>query len=235
MELSELFTKLSYGPLSNLAISNNGSGEIIEDAKPKLTSYANTALLRLYSRFVLKENDVLVKMLPGVTFYHLLPQYAEQSYDPESEITPYILDLSREKFEGDVVKILSIYDDMGCKRPLNDDNAWNSLYTPQHNTVQNPSAKLNEVLAIHYQAKHAKLVWDATADQTIYLPDVLEEALTSYIAYKVYTDMNTPDSTAKAQEHMGMYDNICNEVVDRDLVNSSVAGTNIKFAKRGFC
>lgn len=258
MELKELFTQLSYGELSNLAIANNGSGEIQEAAKPRIVNYANEALLRLYSRFVLKENDVIVKMLPGVTFYHLLTRYAEQSADPANlEITPYILDLSREKFEEDVIKILSIYDNDGCLRPLNDDNGWNSLYTPQHNTVQNPLPKVGEVLSIHYQAKHAKLIYDGavitnpgpTTDgnggngnsvsiqgtpQTIFLPDVLYGALTSYIAYKVFSHMGTPDSSAKAQEHMSMYEGICAEIIDRDLVNSSVAGTNVKFWERGF-
>lgn len=235
MELSELFNRLSLGELSNLSMSNSGSGEIQEDSKAKLTMYCNEALLRLYTRFILKENDVIVEMVEGTTFYHLLKRFAEQSYNKnDPEIYPYIKDLSREKFEEDVVKILSIYDNTGHKRPLNNDNEWDSLYTPQHNIVQNPSYRDGEVLSIHYQAKHKLLVWDDVEEQTIYLPEVLEGALTNYIAYKVYSHMNTQESVSRAAEYLSTYSNICDEVIERDLVNSSISNSNDKFWARGF-
>lgn len=260
MDLKDLFQQLSYGELSNLSMSFNGSGTLTDIAKPKIVGYANEALVRLYSRFVLKENDVLVKMLPGVTYYHLLKQYAQQSYDPtDPDIVPYIMDLSREKFEEDVIRILSIYDSKNCKRPLNDDNAWNSIFTPQHQTIQNPLAYDGEVLSIHYQAKHKKLYWDGvitspvagtdgaggneqpvgtvpaeTLAQQILLPDVLMEAFTAYIAHRVYSSMNNDENNVKSQEHFINYKNICDEVMENDLVSNSTAPSNIKFRTRGF-
>ena len=233
MELTELYSQLSFGELSNLSLSNNGDGTIVEEKKPQIVGFANEALLRLYTRFVLKQNDLILEMRPNVTFYHLLARYAEQSWDSASEIPyPYIRDLSREKFTEDVLRILSIYDNNGNERPLDDRERYDSLFVPQPNTIQNPSPKIGEYLNVLYQAKHPRLIVDEVT--TIELPDVLNEALKAYIAFKVTGAMNTNEMQAVAQGHYAMYEGICQEVVDRDILGSTQTSTNVKFRKRGW-
>lgn len=235
MELEELYSQLSYGELSNLAVSNNGSGEIVEEKKPQIVGYANEALLRLHTRFVLKQNDLILEMRPNTTFYHLLSRYAEQSWDSASEIEyPYIRDLVREKFEEDVLRVLSVYDNNGNERPLDDRERYDSVFMPQANTLQNPSPKVGEFLNLLYQAKHKKLIiGDATAN-TIDLPEVLQEAFKAYIAFKVTGAMNTNEMQAVSQGHFQMYEMICQEAVDRDILGSTQTSTNVKFRKRGW-
>jgi hypothetical protein len=70
--------------------------------------------------------------------------------------------------------------------------------------------------------------------QEIDLPFTLEGALTAYIAYMVFSHMNGQDNSAKAQEHLSMYDMICGEVTDQDLVSQNGNTTLTKFDKRGF-
>lgn len=236
MNLETLYCELAYGELSNLSMATAVVGEIAEAQKPKIVIAANEALLRLYTRFILKENDVIVEMVEGTTFYHLRKKYAEQSYDPSSGVYPYIRDLSREKFEEDVLKVLTVFDNKGNRRALNDATAYRSLYVPQANVIQNPNPLPGEVLSIGYQAMHPKLVCNSIepVDYTIELPDVLLGAFRAYIAYKIYTNMNTAESTAKADEHMSIYENICAEVKDTDMVNSSLSNTNIRFNLNGW-
>ena len=71
MNIEDLFTSLSYGELNNLSMSADGSGSIEESKQPQILLYANEGLLRLYGRFLLKENDVLIEMVEHITNYHL--------------------------------------------------------------------------------------------------------------------------------------------------------------------
>lgn len=233
MDITQLFTDLSHGELSNLAMSGEGSGEIREKDRAKIISYTNEGLLRLYSRFVLKENDLVIELVDHITNYHLIPKFAESNFPEAGEDYPYIKDLHREKFEGDVIRIMAVYSNTQGQMPLNDDNAYFSLFTPQGNVLQFPNPVTGHALSIHYQAKHPPLSLDNMALE-IQLQDTLQGALKAYIAYKVYSHMNMEGSVAAAQGHLGMYEAICQEVIDRDLVANSVSTTNTRFAKRGW-
>lgn len=233
MNLEQLFTDLSYGVLSNLSLSADGSGSIQEDKQPQIVLYANEGLLRLYSRFVLLEKDVLIEMVEHITNYHFLKKFTESAHDPAKDHYPYIKDLIQEPYEEDMLKILAVYNSLGQKVPLNDNERIDSVFTPRDKVLQVPRPINGASLSVLYQAKHPKLtVEDLEAE--IQLPIVLEGALTAYIAYKVFSSMNTDVSSAKAQEHFQIFGNICDEVEDRDMVNSSVVTTNARFGKRGW-
>lgn len=235
MDVHDLFQMLSYGELSNLAISSEGSGEIVASARPKLVQYTNEALLRLYSRFVLKENDVLIQQYDHITFYHLLPRFSV-NFDPsvpaEDETIRYILDLPTEKFQDEVIKVLAVYDHCGHSRPLNDDASIEGVFTPQAKLIQYPNPKGDRTFSAIYQARHPKI--GSNLGENIELPEFLWGALTSYIAYKVFSHMNTEGSSAKAQEYMMMYEAVCTEAVDRDLINAAVSRTSTNFQRGGW-
>ena len=233
MNVGNLFEMLSYGELKNLSMSSEGGGSIREEDQHTIILYANEALTRLYSRFILKEKDVLVELVGHVTNYHLIKQYAETCYDEEVVPYPYIKDLGREPFEEDVIKILSVINSNGEELPLNDTENPMSLFTPQATVLQVPRPVERQSLGILYQARHPELRQDET-DGAIELPLVLQGALTSYIAHKVYGGMNTQEAMAVSQTHYANYEAICSEAVDKDLVNTSVSQTNTRFQKRGW-
>lgn len=235
MLVSDLFTALSIGELTNLSMSGNGSGSIIESQQPKVLNYANEALLRLYSRFPLKENDVLVQLYEHITFYHLIPRFALQhvpASDEFDEPIRYLLDLPHEPFKDELLKVLTIYDGKGREVPLNDEEKHNSLFTPQAKVLQVPKPLDETFLSVRYQQRHRPLTGDLK--QHVVCPEVLLGALTSYIAYKVFSHMNTADSNQKAQEFLSMYEAVCVEATDRDLVSSSISQSNTRFARGGW-
>ena len=234
MNVDELYSRLSYGELSNLSMALDGNGSIEETSQPKIINAANEALLRLYSRFVLKQRDVLVEMVEHITNYHLLRRFTESQGNPTEEPYLYIKDLLKERFEQDVIKILEVYDSRdNYQLPLNDAERSDSLFTPQANVLQVPRPQDGVCLSVMYQARHPKLYVDDT-EQEIELPDVLEGALMAYIAYKVYSQINTQEAQGIAQGHAANYEAVCLEAVDRDLVSTSVATTNTRFYKRGW-
>lgn len=233
MNVANLFEALSYGELKNLSMSSEGGGSIREEDQHTVILYANEALTRLYSRFVLKEKDVLIELVDHITNYHLIRQYAESCYDEEIVPFPYIKDLGREPFTEDVIKILSVINSNGEELPLNDAEHPRSLFTPQANVLQVPRPIDRQSLGVLYQARHPILSRE-DLEQPIEVPAVLQGALTSYIAHKVYGGMNTQEAVAISQGHYANYEAVCAEIVDKDLVNTSVSQTNSRFQKRGW-
>lgn len=233
MLLEDLYRRLSYGELSNLALSNDGNGMIAEEAQPRIVIYANEALMRLHTKFVLKNNVVLITTMSHITTYPLRKRFAYSQRNTSTEPFYFIQDLDNDPFEEDVIKILDVYDMQGNHIPLNDPELYNSVFTPQATTLQVPASYETAELSLMYQAKHAHLHWQEP-HALIDIPDVLIEALTAYIAYKVFSHMNTMEASSKAQEHLSVFNGICGEVVDNDLVSTSILQTNNRFAKRGW-
>ena len=230
MKLEDLFSRLSYGELSNLSIGNEGRGSIREEDQAKVTAHVNDGLLRIYSRFVLSTKQLLVEQVRHITNYHLIPKYAEST---GSDVEwPYIKDLPDDKFLGDLIRILEVQDDRG-KLPLNDTGNPNSLFTPYPQVLQVPTPRAGKPLSIEYQARHIILEND-DLDQEIVIPFVLEGALQSFVAYKIFSHMNGQDNQVKSQEHLNTYDGICMDVEARDLVNATTATSHYKLEERGF-
>ena len=67
MKLPDLYRELSYGELSNLALGVEGSGAIAEEHQPRIVQFANEALLKLYSRFILKESTLIISAYEHIT------------------------------------------------------------------------------------------------------------------------------------------------------------------------
>lgn len=236
MNLNEFFRQLALGEVSNLSLAENDT--IIPERRPQVVVALNEGLLKLYSKFVLKESDLLIEMREAVTNYHMVKKYAMSQYNednpPDRWNLPYIVDNLGEPFPDDVIKILSVYNSFGVKLPLNDLENNMSLHTPEGKTLQVPFPIAGQALAVEYQAKHAPMD-HCNCNDEIDLPEVLESALKSYVAGKIFMHMNTQENTAKGQEHMMNYETSCIEVIEKDLVSSSYSNTNTKFHKRGFC
>lgn len=234
MKISELFRRLSFGELSNLAISGEGSGTIIEPKHPQIIQYCNDGLLKIFSRFLLQEKDLLIEMVEGVTSYHLKRQYAESSNSDETWV--YIKDLPGDPFLEDVIKILAVYGPDGDKLPLNDASREDSLFTPAPDVIQVPYPIGGLALGVLYQARHLPLLdaGETYLEQKIRIPFFLEKALTSYIGHQVFSHMNGPENLLKSQEYEAAYENICAEAEAKDLVNQTFHTTHSKLEQRGF-
>lgn len=230
LTVKSLFKRLSYGQLSNLAMAEGAPGTLSEAGQAKVIQAANDALLKLYSRFMLKEGNVLIEMHAHITFYHLVKRFSTVQGHP-AEPVHYILDLPAEPFEDDVIKPMKVTDSLGHPLTLNDvEDPW-SVHTPQGKILQVSRPFQYRALSVLYQAKHHELT---KPEDEIDLPEVLYEALCEYIAYKVYFHMNTPESIQKSLVHEQNFEKICINVVDQDLVLSSISTSNTRFSKNGW-
>lgn len=234
MKIVELFSRLAYGELSNLSI-NKGGGKLDEAKHPQIVQYANDGLLRLFSRFILKEKEVIIEQTEHVINYHLRREFAVSS-NSSAVRHRYILDDDRAPFVEDVIKILEVYDEDGCQYVLNDKDNTKSLFTPRPNTLQIPAPVNEAKVSILYQARH-RLLDDRPEhilNQEIEIPFFFENALQNYIAYKVYSDMNGQENIIKGDRNLAAYEAICLDAEARDLVNQTFQTSHQKLEQRGF-
>ncbi len=236
MTLAELFKRLSYGELSNLSISGEGSGTIIEGGRQKILVHLNDALTVLFTRFILNEKSLIVKMLEGKTQYYLRPEFAASNAEELDETYPYIMDSVAHPYTGDLIRILGVSDDNGYDLPLNDRTHKNSVFSPQPGLLEVPNPDCSLYLALTYQAKHDAIVYEneESLEAVIDIPLVLEQALTAYIGWKIFSNMNTQESLVKSQELFQHYEARCVEAENKDLMTISNSATNIKFYNRGW-
>ena len=62
MKLSDFFTHLSYGVLSQYAIGTSDTGEIDEKQYPRMTALTNLGLTKLHSQLPLRFEQVLLQL-----------------------------------------------------------------------------------------------------------------------------------------------------------------------------
>jgi hypothetical protein len=232
MTLDDLLTSLSYGNLSNLSVGGSGSGVVPDTHKDKVISCVNQALLKLYTKFVLREKELTLRTFDNIMSYPLRAIHADTNSDNVAQ--KFIHDTEWDKFEGGVVKVLTVFDEIGVEIPLNRENDSSSMFTPYIDTLQIPYARTGDVYFVQYQAKHAKLT-AADLEQEVNVPLSLTEALSDYVAYAIMSPMNGKENSAKAFQYLQKFDLQCEQVLQKDLVNSSIVETvTNKFEDRGF-
>ena len=238
MKLGELFKELSVGELSNLAMSKDGSGTIVDKHHTKLIVYLNTALLEIYTRFPLITKELLIAQTEHITNYHLKRQFALSSNSDQPH--KYIIDINGEPYDGICLRIMSVSDLLGGFIPLNDESDSRSYFTPQPNILQIPYPINGNVTSVTYQTNHPVILsegitdgWDKL-DQDIEIPLFLKGALIHHIAYSVYSHMNGQEQQIKAQEYITLFEDKCSKVEDGDLANATVSTSHSKLLDRGF-
>lgn len=232
MNIAELFRRLSYGEFSNLAIGVKGTGTIEADKQDRVIYYANEALTRLFTRFPLREEAMIIELKDWVTNYHFSKRYAESNPDPIPGDPIYIMD-EASPYQDNLIKVQAVYHQTMGKMPLNDASSDLSLYTPAPQTLLVPHPKTGVQLEVVYQCKHPKLVY-GDLEQCIDLTPTLHGALTAWIAHMVYGNMNGAENRTISEDHLAKYEYICREVESQDMVNATISTTNTKFHERGF-
>lgn len=233
MVLEDLYKRLSLGELSNLASSGGGSGAIKEDKQEQVVQHINDGLLVLHTKFLLKQKDANIKLEEHITRYFLNSNYA-QSNTASTEPYKYILDSAEDPFTNDALKILDVAPrDSSFKLPINNPTDPFSVFTPQPTVLQVPNPITDLIITVEYQAKPPRLFY-TDYDKLVDIPDTLVPALCSYVGYRIYGNMNTEVSSAKAGEYFSIFNSLCFEAEEKNTVNTSVVPNDSKFELRGW-
>lgn len=236
MKLQELFRTLSYGELSNLSMSGEGSGTITAEAQPKLIVAVNAALKDMFGRLVLLEKELLIKSLDWKNLYYLRKEHAMM--DPSNELK-YILDTPKNPFTNDLVKVLHVRNECGDILPMNDAEQWASVFTPHFDSLQLTHPGAGQVFSVGYQALHPKILdtmdtADAVLNQEIRIPPLFEEMLRLKVAYGIFSAMSGQEMSLKAQSLEMAYEGKFIEIDQKNMIGDSGHDTNVKIYQRGF-
>lgn len=233
MTLEDLFSRLSLGVLSNLAIGSEGQGTIPAQHQRRVAMTVHTALGQLYGRFNLLEREMVIRVYGAWTEYPFEARYA----DTDPTVGPkFIEDNPSNPFTEDVLKVLQIFNAWGEEIAMNDPGDPTALFTPNNRLLLVPAPVEGDCYHLLYQAQHPKIATAAPValDQPILLPPILVMALEHHVAYQVLSPMNGAEASAKAGEHLARYDMVCAEVEGRDLATTSLVQTHSKLDDRGF-
>lgn len=234
MNLQEFCKRLANGRLSNTNLIEDNNGLIIKlSHRTKVVDAINEGLIRLYTRFILNQKDVVISLRDHITSYRLNSLYSESLYPQDGVEIPYILDLPGEVFSNDVIKVLVVYNHDGCELPLNDSTNVKSVFTPRFDVVQVPEPKTGELMNVVYQAKHI-LLTIADPLEEITLPDTLYGALEAYVAHLLFADINSDDAKIRSDKQLAKYEQICGDVILTDTISLTNIQSNIKFQNRGW-
>ena len=211
MKLEELFKKLSYGELSNLAVAVDASGTIKKEKQNQIVQLINEGLKKLHARLPISEENETVELTTSA-----------QDHD----------------FIDDALIVTAILTKEGQSVPFTvGQEIYDSVYVYQEQ-VHLP-AKLKDVtdsVQITYRKRHATIEPVTDADslaQVITLPEELEPALSAYIAFRLYAGMNTQDAQITAANYRALYEQSINDVLGTGLLADALLPMD-KFDRRGF-
>ncbi len=219
MKLSEVFTQLTHGEMSQLALGGQVFGETPDEKAAILISHTNLGLTALYKRFNLKEQQLEFELSTSGDVYQLQ--------------------------RDDLLKIEKVMTVEGTELPLNNSIEPYSCFTPQLNQVRVPLDIVNQVaslpdeykttaLRVVFRANHPKIP-DDTFPETydLELPYSHLEALLYYIASRVNNPLGASGNYHAGDSWAAKYEMECLRLSEKNLQVDEVVG-NIRLVSNGW-
>lgn len=206
MKLSEVFSQLAYGELSQTVLAEMVEGELDENRYPMLLASINLGLTALHKRFNLKEGRLTFPLTTAGNVYRLTVP--------------------------DLHKIERIYTAEGEELSLNNGNDSFSCYTPRMDTIRVPLKIVNQdadipdkyktsELLVVYRANHPIL----TAVNGIIDPETLEvdlpyshlEALLYFVASRIHNPIGMVNEFNAGNNWAAKYEMECQKLEQLNL------------------
>lgn len=236
--LQDIFHDLSSGEFSNLQLGDftvdDPASEPDPRSYPQLLRHLNLGLTALYSRFLLRSEEVYVQLYEQIAIYTLDYRWAVSNV-ASAENPKYIIDTVADPFGDNILKIEEVYDEGGNLLRLNDPQEELSIFTPRYNAIQVPWPNDFNTLAVQYRADHPTIKYTEgmnAAATYVEVPRQLREALLFYIAARVYAAINTekPEANDYYRKYMAKVD----EVTEQGLYITTDQD-NFRFTEGGWC
>ena len=164
-----------------------------------LVKVINSSLTEVYTRFDIREDELIVNLSESRKMYELIPANAV-SHNPDGYI-----DDSLHPYNDVMGKIISITDENYNPINFNDDTDMYGVYSMGNTTLHIPTAVDNASLYVRYRAKHPKVVLESDLE----IPEALLPLLTAYIGYRIYSGTSKPEEIQKASSFYAEYELLC--------------------------
>lgn len=239
VKLGDVFADLSFGNLAGTSIGMNGVGTIDPEQQTRVIVLINHALEHLYTKFPIYKRELVLRVIEDRTLYPIMREHADTYTTEEGGDLPdkFIVDTEESPYLDDFIMLLKAQtlDDDGEKVavPINDDDSTLSIYTPSYDVIQIVEATAGDLYNIVYQASHPVLGL-GDLNQAVWLPHILRNALLDFVSAKIFNAMGGTENLARAGLLMASYNDICNEVLNKDIGHLSNFSNTSKLEDRGF-
>lgn len=226
MVLKDIITDLQFGELNSHGMFFT---QLSSNNRERLVNSINMGLLALYTRFPLLTKELTLMQFSFITDYHLTIDHAK-TYSGSSSIK-YIIDSEEYPFLGDVIRVESVYDEIGDQLLLNNTTECKVALTPAMDTIEIPNPTDTNCLFVIYRAKHPSVKEDY---DTILLPEHFKPALLAYVAHRIYSSSTAQDQIALASAMMQKFEVLCTQFVEVGVANRDDGEFNCQFNKGGW-
>ncbi len=222
MKLSEVFTQLAYGELSQLALVDSSTGNIAVDKYPVLVAHVNMGLTALYKRFSLKEGRAYFALQEGRLTYIL---------DTEEDINFFESNGDAE-FNDDILKIEQVYTANGVELALNDLANPYACMTPTSTSLRLSPLLANQAmdlpdefktasLMVVYRANHPLIIVGNNAftpsKVILELPYAYLEPLLFFVASRVSNPIGMTNEFHAGNSYAAKYEQACVMLEQKNL------------------
>jgi len=193
MYLSEIFDQLTQGELSSLFLGKTDETGIQISDYPKIVPHINLAVTELHKRFSLRVDEVSIQQYDQIQKYYLQSKFAQTNTD-SSEPIKYIVDSQYAPFNGNVLRIEKVIDELGRELFINESDEYWSVHTPSFDCVQVPYPEKENQMLVTYRADVESKILIPGLDPKrawVAIPTHLLEALLYYVASRVFSAVNT--------------------------------------------
>lgn len=223
IKLSDVFTQLTYGELSQVSIGGGEAGQIDESNYEQVIAHINLGLTALYKRFPLKEERLTIVVDPNRITYPINSSFAI-SNTTSLEVQKFIDDMII-PFKDDVLKIERVYNSDGIEFSLNDDGNSDSVFTPSSTVLRIPPTVNRELLTstleLVYRANHPMIkVGDGPfnpGNTNLELPITHLEPLLLYVASRFHGPVGMVNEFNMSNNYAAKYEAACQEIELRNL------------------
>lgn len=241
MNVQDLFARLSYGELSSLSISEEGSGAIATGKEDQVLSAISLALTSIYTRFQHRISYLVLEAMEGVPSYVLDLVHCESHTEAPHTTPRYIKDVTEmpAPFPDDLIRILAVTPLISEAPTQESASAFvpiNARRTPFINariTAFNElrlGAAPGDLFEVEYQAKHPAL----SLASTIQIMPALEEALQARAAAAIFSGMAGEAHVARSAELMARYEQLCSEAKINDMAQETNSDEFDRLRDKGF-
>ena len=237
MKLSEIFEQLTYSEFSQLSIGGEPAGVINDKNYARVVSFINLGLTALYTRFCLKEAEVIFRLEKNKYSYLIGSQ---SDVDFIDDYFP-LFDVE------EIIKIEEVYGDSGVKYSLNDRSDIWSFYTPSllilgvptkivDKSADVPEDLITDRIRLKYRAGHRKLSVGKNfnpKNEEIELPYTYLSALLYFVASRVHNPIGLTNDFHAGNSYYSRYEKAC---ADLEIHNVRVdqGGQNTRLVKNGW-
>lgn len=217
MLLSELFEHLTYGELSQLSITGNGTGILPKDY-PVMASHVNLALTALYARLPLREEEAVIQLYDHITDYYLRPQFTQTVGNAPIR---YIIDTPENPFVNSVIKVTEVYNEAGVELPLNNLAKPSSVFNPSFDCIQVPYPVAENSISVIYRAGHTKIEITPSTDLSsinVDIPQYLVNLISYFIASNLISPMGE-NNIGEGNNYLAKYESAIALIEQNGLIN----------------